>query len=169
LLQRVADEQLNLHLVIDRQLLHGGDPLAVVEGACQKAQGRARNHGGFYARAVLLDADKLGQVPDRDHRIQPLADAEGFLLVWQRPCHEALLLHHLPGCQTLKPSDAITAKAALERRWPEYRKPMPAARLSEHIGLAQIEAAASVEAGLRDLLLLLGFRPGKNSMSTPFP
>jgi NADPH:quinone reductase-like Zn-dependent oxidoreductase len=87
LLQRVADEQLNLHLVIDRQFLHGGDPLAIVEGACQKAQERARNHGGFYARAVLLDADKLGQAPDRDSRIQALADAEGFLLVWQRPAH----------------------------------------------------------------------------------
>jgi hypothetical protein len=59
---------------------------------------------GGSTRAVLFDADKLGQVPDR------------------------------------------------------YRKPMPAVRLSERIGLAQIEAAASVETGLRDLLLLLGFR-----------
>lgn len=129
----------------------------MLEEAFRKAQLRAKNHGVFSARAVLLDADRLGESPDRDSRIQPLADREGFLLIWQRPCHEALLLHHLPCCQTLKPSDSEAARIALEQRWPQYSKPMSSRKLAQRIGLAEVQAAASVEAELSVLLSLLGF------------
>jgi hypothetical protein len=157
LLQIIADEPLQLCVHLDLQLLGGGDPLAIVEAAVEKARERARNRGRFVHRAVLLDSDRHGYAPERDNRIAPLAQANGLLLIWQRPCHEALLLRHLPGCQTLRPSSSAAAEAALVRQWAEYKKPMPARRLAEKLGLSEIQAAARVEDDLRGFLSLLGF------------
>jgi hypothetical protein len=156
LLQRLADES-GLHLHLDLQDLSGGDPFAIVEAACRKVKERAKRHGPFDGRAVLVDADRLGQSPHRDVRISPLANGEGLSVIWQRPCHEVLLLHHLRDCQMLMPHDRASATAALVRRWPEYRKPMSANQLSARISLADVRAAAGVEAELRALLSLLGF------------
>ena len=102
---------------------------------------------------------RWGRDPERDGRIDRLAAEHRLLLVWQHPRHEALLLHHLPSCQTLRPFSSAAAKVALEQRWQGYYKGIPAARLRERIGFTQIQLAASVETGLRDLLSLLGFRP----------
>jgi hypothetical protein len=113
LLQIIADEPLQLCVHLDLQLLGGGDPLAIVEAAVEKARERARNRGRFVHRAVLLDSDRHGYAPERDNRIAPLAQANGLLLIWQRPCHEALLLRHLPGCQTLRPSSSAAAEPLL--------------------------------------------------------
>lgn len=157
LLQIMADESLQLRVHLDLQLLGGGDPLAIVEAAVQKARERAQKRGRFVGRAVLLDSDRHGHAPERDNRIAPLAQAHGLLLIWQRPCHEALLLRHLPGCQTLRPSSSAAAEAALVRQWPEYQKPMPARRLPEKLGLSEIQAAAQFEDDLRGFLSLLGF------------
>lgn len=157
LLQIVADESLQLRIHLDLQLLSGGDPLAIVEAAVEKARERARNRGRFVRRAVLLDSDRHGDSPERDNRIAPLAQAHGLLLIWQRPSHEALLLRHLPGCQTLRPSSSAAAKAALVRQWPEYLKPMSARRLAAKLGLSEIQSAAQVEDELRGFLSWLGF------------
>jgi hypothetical protein len=157
LLQIIADESLQLRVHLDLQLLRGGDPFAIVAAAVEKVRERARNRGRFVSCAVLLDSDRQGQVPERDNRIAPLAQAHGLLLIWQRPSHEALLLRHLPGCQTLRPSSSAAATASLVRQWPEYRKPMSARRLAERLGLSEIQVAASVEVDLRAFLSSLGF------------
>jgi hypothetical protein len=68
-------------------------------------------------------------------------------------------LHHLPSCQTRIPGDP---EAFLLQRWPEYCKPMSTRRLAERITLAEVEAAASVEPGLAELLSLLGFTLGSH-------
>jgi hypothetical protein len=159
LLQELADQSFYLHIYLDVQPLYGGDPLAVVEGACLRARQRARDRGLYAGRAVLLDADRLGQNPERDNRIERLATEHRLLLVWQRPCHEAFLLRHLVGCQTRRPGDPEASRAALLQQWPSYRKPMSARRLAERITLAEIRAATRVEPELRDLLSLLGFHP----------
>ena len=156
-LQRLADEFSNPQIHLDLQDLRGGDPLAIVQAACQKARERARNHGVYVGRAVLVDADRLGQTPQRDAQINASAVSERLLIVWQRPCHEALLLHHLPGCQTLMPRDRAAASDALCRHWPEYCKPMSAIRIRDRIGLAGVQAAARVEPELSAFLSLLGF------------
>jgi hypothetical protein len=157
LLQILADESLQLHVHLDLQLLGGGDPLAIVEAAVQKSRERARKRGRFVRRGVLLDSDRHGHAPERDNGIAPLAQAHGLLLIWQRPCHEALLLRHLPRCQTLRPSSSAAAEAALVRQWPEYQKPMPTIRLAEKLGLSEIQSAAQVEDELRGFLSLLRF------------
>ena len=78
-------------------------------------------------------------------------------LLWQEPSHEALLLRHLDGSQTLRPSSPAAALTELMRRWPDYIKGSSADRLSTRIGAQQITAAASVETSLREFLQAIGF------------
>ncbi|HEX7194152.1 MAG TPA: hypothetical protein VF207_04220, partial [Chthoniobacterales bacterium] len=120
-----------------------------------KRHGNARGiaEGSLAAQCFWTATDR---VPERDNRIAPLAQAHGLLLIWQRPSHEALLLRHLPGCQTLRPSSSAAATDSLVRQWPEYRKPMSARRLAERLGLSEIQVAASVEVDLRAFLSSLG-------------
>jgi hypothetical protein len=94
LLQQLADE-VPLHIHIELHDLRGGDPLAIVEAARRKLESRIRIRGDFEIRALLLDDHLLGQNPIRDNQIGPLAQSKNLSLVWQRPCHEALLLHRL--------------------------------------------------------------------------
>jgi hypothetical protein len=44
-LRQVAEEDLHLHIALELQVFYGGDPLAIVESACQKARQLANNHG----------------------------------------------------------------------------------------------------------------------------
>jgi hypothetical protein len=157
LLQHVADARGEPHIALDLQVLGGGDPLAIVEQACRRAKKQTSKHGEFFIRVVLLDADKLGQSLDRDAQIAPLATANGLLLIWASPGFEALLLRHLPGCQTLRPAISAGALAALRGQWPQYAKPMSRAGLATRIGYNEIRAAASVEASLREFLNAIGF------------
>jgi hypothetical protein len=86
-----------------------------------------------------------------------IAQAAGLHLLWQEPCHEALLLRHLEGCQTLRPQSPAAALDELMRRWPDFSKGSSADRLSIRIGAQQIAAAASVEPSLREFLDAIGF------------
>jgi hypothetical protein len=96
-------------------------------------------------RAVLLDADKLGQAPARDARARELAAAATISLVWQRPCHEALLLRHLEGCRDLRRPTSDLSLQELRRRWPDYDKGMPAGRLATRIGANELRRVLQVE------------------------
>lgn len=138
----------------------GGDPLAIVERAARLLQDRVRRLGRYHAHAVLLDGDKLGLVPDRDRQIAPLAARHRLLLIWQEPCHEALLLRHVEGCERLRPADTHRAVEALLRRCPNYRKGMPASRLTAFIDETGVRRAADVEPALREFLSLIEFPAG---------
>jgi len=158
LLQRLADDavpQLRIH--IELHDLRGGDPLSIVQGAIARRARQIRSRGAFEASALLLDADRCGEEPERDAQIEQLAQQNSLLLVWQRPCHEALLLHHLPNCQSLAPQNSSAAHFHLRRVWSVYQKPMSARQLQTRIGLAELLRAAMVESELADLLSLLGF------------
>jgi hypothetical protein len=159
LIGRLRDE-LRPDLHLDVRLLRpgGGDPLALVQRALEIIARNERNHDIHYAvRAILLDADKLGQSPTRDQNLFRIAEGAGLRLIWQEPSHEALLLRHLDGCQTLRPPSPAAALTELIRRWPEYIKGSSADRLSTRIGAQQIAAAASVEPALREFLQAIGF------------
>lgn len=158
LLTRIlAEAQLAVHL--DAVLLQpgGGDPLAIVELAASKAAEREDRRGEAYEhRFVFLDRDKIGQTPQRDQRIATTAANANLDLIWQRPCHEALLLHHLAGCAQLQPPSTNVAGQLLTARWPTYQKAMPAARLAERLDAAGIARAAAVEPELRRFLQTIG-------------
>lgn len=135
----------------------GGDPLAIVERAVEAMRRRAASNGAYAAQALLLDRDKLGLAPERDARIEGLALRHGFLLIWQEPCHEALLLRHLPGCGTLRPGSTERAAAELRARWPGYRKGLPAVQLGIRLTEAAVLQAASEDAALTALLGAIEF------------
>lgn len=159
LIGRLRDElRRDLHLDVSLLRPGGGDPLALVEMACRKIAYNERNRDIRYSvRAILLDSDKLGQSPARDQNMVRIAQAAGLHLLWQEPCHEALLLRHLEGCQTLRPQSPAAALDELMRRWPDFSKGSSADQLSIRIGAQQIAAAASVEPSLREFLRAIGF------------
>jgi hypothetical protein len=160
LLSRLA-EDIDLHLALQVTLLRpgGGDPLDLVALAAELSGRAERQRGGFRLKAVLLDGDKLGESPDRDQRMYQLAGANDLHLIWQEPCHEAMLLRHLPACRDLRPPTSAAALQELTRRWAEYRKPMPAMRLAVRIGRPEILQASAVEADLREFLRGCGLVP----------
>jgi len=159
LLQRIANlNELLVH--IDPVLLQpgGGDPCALVERASGLLRQRERRSGSPYAeRFVLLDSDKLGHAPRRDARARQIAGQAGLQLVWQEPCHEAMLLRHLEDCANLRPATAVLAMQQLTRRWPEYRKGMAAVRLADRIDLLGDRRVAQNDAPLAARLAAVGF------------
>jgi hypothetical protein len=153
----VEEARLAVHL--DAVLLQpgGGDPLAIIELAAARAAERERRHGDPYQRRfVILDNDKLGQTPHRDQRIADVAANASLGIIWQSPCHEAVLLRHLDGCAQLRPPSTAVAAQQLAARWPTYRKALPAARLAERLDRAAVARAAAVEAQFAELFQLIG-------------
>ncbi len=149
-------EQRHRKVHLDAVVLGGGDPLAMVEKAA--AQHRRRVARGQYVyRAILLDADKLGQVPERDQRAHRLAAKDGFELIWQEPCHEAFLMLHLADGTVACPQTTADADRALRRLWPTYEKPLPATRLGERIDRLAVLRARAMHEGLRRLLDKIDF------------
>jgi hypothetical protein len=145
------------HVYLDAVTLEpGGDPLALIERAKDRIEQRQQAHGSYEKHAVLLDADRLGQKPDRDARIAGLVKSPRILLLWQDPCHEALLLRHLTGSAQRRPPQSDDAIAELCRHWPEYEKGMSAWGIRKRIGNQQIRQAMTVEPDLRAFLNSLG-------------
>lgn len=158
LLARLIEEA-SLAVHLDAVLLQpgGGDPLAIIERAAARVIEREGRRGDPYARRfVILDDDKLGQVLNRDQRIPGVAAASALHLIWQSPCHEALLLRHLDGCSQIRPPSTALAGQQLANRWPGYAKAMPAVRLAERLDLPAITRAAAVEPELAILLREIG-------------
>jgi hypothetical protein len=158
LLTRIVGQQKS-DFFLDTVLLRpgGGDPLALIELA-EKKKKQGEKKGGDYAVAyVLMDTDKRGQAPQRDQQAIKLAQDEGLTIIWQEPCHEALLLRHLPNSQQLKPQSTALALATLNARWPGYTKGMPAAKLAATIDADSLRQVRVVEPALSALLADLGF------------
>jgi hypothetical protein len=105
---------------------------------------------------VILDDDKLGQTPQRDQRIAGVAADADLHVIWQNPCHEAVLLRHLEGCAQLRPSSTNLAGQQLAARWAGYEKAMPAARLAKRLDQAAIARAAAVEPNFAELFHVIG-------------
>lgn len=152
-LNQVADA-VGLPLYLDCDVLQpgGGDPLALVQLAIRRISEKVSKRGLFANCAVLLDRDRLGQSPGRDAQITNLAVRHEIQLVWQNPCHESFLLRHLAGQEAMRPPTSELAMQALKRRWPEYRKGMPANELAAQIDLSAVRHATEVE---QDLLAFL--------------
>jgi hypothetical protein len=160
LLSRLA-QRAGLHLFLDPIPLKpgGGDPLAMVELAVARKRDQERKRGVYAIGAILLDADRLGQAPERDARIPEALAGTGLRLIWQEPSFEALLLRHFERCSRLRPPTAAVALRELRRRWPEYEKGISAAELANRIAEAEIRRIMTVEPELRRFLIDLGFKP----------
>jgi hypothetical protein len=145
-LGQIADSA-GMHIHIDSDVLQpgGGDPLALIRLALGRIAEKERKRGTFAHRAILLDRDKVGQSPNRDRELAPLAAENGLSLIWQSPCHEGFLLRHFEGHETARPPTSGLAMQALNRIWPDYYKGMPASQLASRIDLRAIQRASVVE------------------------
>ncbi len=159
LLGRFAEQE-GLAVHLDSVLLKpgAGDPCGLIALAARKLAEKTRIRGvQYHAHLVVLDRDLFGQVPDRDARCLQIAAGAGLRLIWQSPCHEALLLRHLEKCHSLRPPTTTLAEAKLLQRWPTYEKGMAAGQLAERLDLAAVRRAAAVEPDLASLLHIIGF------------
>ena len=155
LLQRLADES-SLAIHLDIRKCHGGDPLAIVKGAVRELTTRRIRRGAYVGQAILLDADRRNDVPDRTMSADRLIRGNGFHAIWSRPAFEALLLKHIPECEQLRPATTAMSLQQLQDRWPEYRKGMTAGDLRRRLDLAAVKRAAVVIPELRAFLVDIG-------------
>ncbi len=146
----------NVHL--NTKVLGGGDPLALIEKAIRLIASDVPRRAPYAVMGLLLDEDRLGQDADRDRRAIEKATASSLHLIWQRPCHEAILLRHLPGCEHLRPQTSELALLQLLRYWPQYSKGTSAVELSHHIGEQELRQVLPVEPELGTFLRALGLR-----------
>jgi hypothetical protein len=107
-------------------------------------------------RFALLDYDQVGLTLQRDTRALKLAAHNGIHILWQDPCFEAVLLHHLPDRTGHRPPSTSAAQTAIQRDWPGYRKPMLRADLARRIDHDAVLWAAGVEPDLEALLRCIG-------------
>lgn len=156
-LGRLADT-LGLAVHLDPEVLQpgGGDPLAIVELAMKRLSQGRRRQTVYGAKFVMLDRDKLGQTPARDAQVAGVAARAGLSLIWQDPCHEAMLLRHLEGCDTRRPPNTTIAQADLRQLWPGYSKPMDGAGLSRRLDHAAVLRAIAVEPKLALMINTIG-------------
>jgi hypothetical protein len=106
---------------------------------------------------LLLDHDVLDRAPDRKDEIVKQAESRHIRLVWQRPCHEALLLTHIVGRGRRKPSTCKQAHRDLLKEWPSYEKGTPADMLLSKFGAEGLERAAVQHSELQAFLSAIGF------------
>ena len=135
--------------------LGGGDPCTLVEKAIRQVKSDVhRRRDPFAHRAICLDSDRRRETPDRTVRALDLAARHKFLLIWQAPNHEGLLLRHLERCQHLRPPNSAQALEVLRSNWPDYAKAASAKDLAERIDQAALMRAA---AGEPELAVFLGW------------
>ena len=147
-------EAASLAVYLDPEVLQpgGGDPLAIVERAVKRLSRGRRKQTVYAAKFVMLDRDKWEQAPARDAQVAGVAARAGLSLIWQDPCHEAMLLRHLEACAAQRPQTTALAEAALRQRWPDYSKPMDGAGLARRLDHAAVLRAIAVE---RELALMI--------------
>ncbi len=150
------EANLPVHLHVDELGPGAGDPLSRIEMAVLRLKLLQRKRSAPAERFALLDFDQAERDPQRAERTRKLAADNGITILWQRPCFEAMLLRHLEGKAANRPPDTPGAIKALEKEWPEYKKPMTRANLARRIDRYAVLRAAGVEAELQALLRCIG-------------
>ena len=152
----IRDADIPVHLHVDELGPGTGDPLSRIEMAVLRLKLLQKKRSAPVERFALLDSDQAERDPQRAERAHKLASANGIMIVWQRPCFEAMLLRHLEGKAANRPPDTPGAVKALEKQWPDYRKPMARANLARRIDRDAVLRAAGAEAELQVLLRCIG-------------
>lgn len=148
-----------VHLEVVNLSPGAGDPVARLRRASLEIARRRQRRSGFVRRAILMDSDQVENEPNRRQQAEQLAVELDIRIIWQEPCHEALLLRHLDGHGQDRPPTTPASAAALQAAWPQYRKPMTKILLARRIGPAELRRAAAVEPGLAQFLQAIGLLP----------
>lgn len=144
------------HLHLDIIVAGGRSSAKIVETCAGRCRERSGKHGPYRARLVLLDRDRLEDKRQNEANPRPIAGEAGIELVFLKPTLEGVLVRLHKGQETRQLATAEDAERALEKLWPEYRKPAPAAALRERFDLDRLRRAAEHDGDLRRLAELLG-------------
>lgn len=153
--QFTESRQLPIHIEIVN-LAPAGDPLSRVEQAVKRIAKLERNREKFSSRYIILDDDQTAQQPERAETAVRLADEQSLVLIWQTPCHEALLLRHFDGHTNDRPPTTPLSGQQLRALWPDYGKGMERQSLSKRLDMPSVIRASGVEAGLAGFLNDIG-------------
>ena len=134
----------------------GGDYLSLVEESIAHINRERRRDRAYKITSVLLDTTQKGDNLGRDHKADKLARDNGLFVIWQDPDHEAFLLRHLPGCETLRPPVGRTMAKLLENM-PAYKKGMPATELNRILDAGSLKRAFGVERAFAEFLNEIGY------------
>lgn len=148
--------QLPVHLEVVNLSPGAGDPLARLRRANQVIARRRIRRSDFVSRAILMDSDQVERDSERRIEAERFAGELAIRIIWQEPCHEALLLRHLEGFAQHRPPTSAGAATLLAGVWPQYKKPMTKTLLSRRIGLTEVLRAAAVETELAAFLREIG-------------
>jgi len=154
--QLLRDQGHHVHLEVVPLTPGAGDPVARLVRAAQEIQRRAERRAAFRLRVVMMDSDQLLHDERRREEVENQARSLQIRIIWQEPCHEAMLLRHVPAFAQRRPQTSVEAASALLRAWPGYRKPMARSQLSARITFDDIQRAALVEPGLAGFLQDIG-------------
>lgn len=152
----IRDANLAVHLHVDELGPGTGDPLSRIEMAVLRLKQLQMKRSAPAERFALLDLDQAERDLQRAERARKLAVENGIVILWQRPCFEALLLRHIAGRTANRPPDTPRAIVALKKEWPDYIKPITRADLARRIDRADVLRAATVEVELEALLHCIG-------------
>ncbi len=147
-LKRLADEA-GLHVHLETRDLGGGDAKTALDIAVREFKKYCESAGRNTPGYVLLDTDRADGFRDA---LRATAASAGLTIIWQDPCHEALLLRHFAGEENTQPHDCGAAEKLLLRQWSTYKKPSPAVRTAKVLTLEHVLRAALVTPALRALL-----------------
>lgn len=87
--------QAGSHMALQVAVLDKGHALARIESAKRKVlKLRQSRQLRFEARFLMLDTDEFETRPAGLARANRVAKQNGFQVIWQEPCFEALLLRH---------------------------------------------------------------------------
>ena len=154
----IREQGIDVHLEIVLLSPGAGSPSAKIKLAAQKIAEHERKREKFWSRAVLLDSDLVDNDASERNNTEQLASSSRIFIVWQKPCHEAFLLRHLPNCKQLRPPTSALAASTLRAEWPGYEKPMTRIKVAKVVGRSHVWQAASAESELRSFLTDIGWQ-----------
>lgn len=147
-LKRLAKDA-GLHVHLETRDLGGGDAKSALERARTEFKEYCKVTGRKTPGYVLLDTDRTG---GQREAIEASAQKDGLTIIWQDPCHEALLLRHFDGEEHRQPHDCAAAMHLLCQHWPTYQKNIPAVRIPQTLAIGNVRRAAGVTPRLLALL-----------------
>ena len=136
--------------------LREGDPLTRVEKAIRLVNDNRKKRIDYAARFILMDSDQIALAPDRAEQAKLIAIENRISIIWQDPCHEALLLRHFAGQETKSPKTAAVSAKQLVKQWPDYKKAMSRQDIAKVLNLDAVRRAATVEQELKSFLIFIG-------------
>jgi hypothetical protein len=113
----------------------------------------------YERRFIFLDSDTIGSQHDQQ-RAEQLATYNNIDIIWQDPCHEALLLRHFDGQQNSQPPDCASAERNLRRHWPDYEKGLASQKIRKKLTKEHVIRAARAEPHLNRFLIANSFEAG---------